>query len=76
MYENWSTVCPRCKEDGELFVIAVTLVATGERIEMFSPLYPDGFEVPVDNDDASTEDELVECNACGARFSLGDLSLC
>lgn len=76
MYESFKTECPKCKAD-DVRVIAATLTATGERLEMHSPLSADGFEVPADDDlkDQSTEDERCRCGSCGHEFDLADITL-
>jgi hypothetical protein len=76
MYESFKVECPHCKFD-DLAVIGATLVATGEKLEMHSPLSADGFEVPstVDLKDCSTEDETVRCMSCNHEFPLADITL-
>jgi len=75
-YASFSTKCPKCKVDGKLAVVALTLTATGQRIErMHSPLEEDGFLVPADVEDASTEEEMVKCGHCKKRFDLSEVTL-
>jgi hypothetical protein len=74
MYESFKTACPSCGSDS-LVVVGATLVATGERLDMRAPLSADGFEVPTDAKDASTEDEKCHCCACGHDFDLAAVTL-
>ena len=76
MFKSFKTECPKCKSD-YLYVIGATLCATGEHIELQSPLSADGFEVPIEDDvkDCSTEDETVRCCDCGHEFDLADITL-
>lgn len=73
---TFSTTCPKCGSDGKLIVIEVTLASSGKRIKnMCSKLHADGFEVGTDVEDASTDEEIVECGACKAKFSLSEVTL-
>jgi hypothetical protein len=72
---SFGTKCPHCKVDGKLVVVEAVLSATGRKLKMNSPLHADGFEVPTNSRDASTDDEVVLCGACGVRFSLGEVTL-
>ena len=76
MFETFKTACPHCGSN-DLSVVGATLVATGERLEMHSPLSLDGFEVEGAEDlkDASTEDETVRCGNCKKEFPLADITL-
>jgi len=76
MFESFKTECPGCKSD-DLAVVGATLVATGERLDMHSPLSADGFDLPADVDlkDCSTEDETVRCMFCNHEFPLADITL-
>jgi hypothetical protein len=73
---QWLTTCPNCGER-QLVVHEVTLMATGERVVLNTPLAEDGFEVnhPDAQDDGSTTDEVVHCCRCGKNYDLADLSL-
>ncbi|HTS18023.1 MAG TPA: hypothetical protein VMP11_10660 [Verrucomicrobiae bacterium] len=74
-FASFHTTCPRCGVNGKLAVVEVTLAATGRRIRnMRSPLSPDGFVVPTNARDASTDCEVVECRACGKRFPLSEVT--
>jgi len=76
MFESFKTACPHCRSN-DLAVVGATLVATGERLEMHSPLSIDGYEVEGAEDlkDASTEDETVRCMSCNHEFPLADITL-
>lgn len=76
MYESFKDTCPKCG-DNDVRVVKATLAATGEILHMNSPLSPDGFEVPVENDikDQSTEDEKCRCTTCGHEYDLSDVTL-
>jgi hypothetical protein len=65
-------LCPDCG-DGDVHVVAATLSATGDRIDLDAPLSIDGFEFdrPSGVEDGSTEDEIARCETCGRQ---GDLS--
>ena len=60
--------CPLCKTDGQLTVISGTFTAFG------MVLLKDGFAF-CDAKNVHTEDELVECQACGKIFHLEELAL-
>lgn len=79
IYDQWTTECPRCHNQAHhLTVVEATLAATGRTIYPDTPLYPNGFEVPLSiyrGKDASTEDEKVRCDNCGEIFELSDLAL-
>ena len=72
---SFGTQCPHCQVDGKLVVVEAVLSATGRKLKMNSPLHADGFEVPTNAKDASTDDEVVHCGACGKRFSLSEVTL-
>jgi len=61
----WRLRCPGCGAEGDLYVVAG--IFSG-RI----PLGRDGFAF-VDAEWLDTEDEVVECGACGHRFPLVEL---
>ena len=74
MYDQWKDECPDC--EGPLFVVQVTLVATGEEITLSTELHSDGFYFDIGDDlDGSTENELVRCGHCGREYTLADLEL-
>jgi hypothetical protein len=72
---SFSTKCPRCGVGGRLAVVEAVLATTGRALKMNSPLTDNGFEVPTNARDASTDEEVVECAACGERFSLSEVTL-
>lgn len=79
-FSQWRTDCPSCKKTGCLTVISAKLARTGERVYPGTQLQADGFEVDPQGKfpnlkDMSTEDEVVHCTECGARFSLTELTL-
>lgn len=77
---QWRTSCPACEEKDCLLVVEVTLF-DGVVFEPWTRLHADGFEVGAWewNDkyakNESTDEEKIKCEKCGARFSLGNLSL-
>ena len=75
---SFKTECPHCHYDGDILVIAATLVRTGQRLTMHSQLRADGFEVP-DSDpeakDSSTTDELCRCLSCNREIELSALTI-
>jgi hypothetical protein len=73
-FASFRTVCPECGVDGKLAVVEVVLAATGKVLKMNSPLHADGFEVPTNVKDASTDEEIVRCGACGKRFPLSEVT--
>lgn len=76
-FDQWTTSCPVCGGDS-LYVVAITLSATGRRMRIHEALHSDGFIVPVDNDryrDQSTENEKICCDRCRSIFTLDDLAL-
>jgi len=72
---SFSTTCPRCGVDGELSVVEAVLATTGRTLKIDSSLSADGFEVPTNARDASTDDEVVRCNACKVNFPLSEVTL-
>jgi hypothetical protein len=75
-FASFSTICPKCKTDGKLHVVSCVLSASGTKIKrMNAELSADGFEVPTTGDDASTEDEIVQCGHCKRRFPLSEVTL-
>lgn len=83
---GFNTTCPYCKTEDQLFVVRAKLMATGNSIQMNSPLGPDGFEVVLPEgfkvpelspgyDDYSTEDETVQCAHCKKTFPLDEVTL-
>lgn len=75
---SFKTECPHCHVDGDIVVVAATLVKTGVRLSMHSKLYEDGFEVPdsdPDSKDSSTEDEVCRCLKCNREIELSELTL-
>jgi NTP pyrophosphatase (non-canonical NTP hydrolase) len=73
-WAQWNTHCPDCGCE-RLYVVEVVLMATGRRLGMHLPLCADGFEVPTDEKDASTTDEVVTCDNCGGKFELSQLAI-
>lgn len=70
--DQWTTTCPNCKAEGELYVIE----ANGVKIN--SKLAADGFKAPdiaARGGDYSTENENVRCMKCYRVFYLEDLTL-
>jgi len=61
--------------DGKLIVVEAVLDTYGKKLKMNSPLHADGFDVPPNAKDASTDSEVVQCGACGKRFPLGEVTL-
>ena len=66
-FEDFSTTCPYCKKDWQLFVVHLTATTR-------MPLKADGFAV-TDSDCFDTEDELVHCEACDKVFPLSEATL-
>ncbi len=61
----YHTTCPKCGAE-QLTVVSGSFYAAGMM------LHEDGFAT-MDANEFSTEDEKVECGACGATCDLGDL---
>jgi len=74
-FASFRTACPHCGVDGKLIVVEAVLSVTGKKLHMRSPLSADGFEVSTNSRDASTDEEVVRCGACGKRFSLSEVTL-
>lgn len=76
MMDDYKTKCPKCDE-AALVVMSATLCSTGKKIYPRAPLCDDGFafDIPpeANQKDGSTEDEVVNCAACGTVFDLGML---
>lgn len=76
---DYNTVCPRCGEDGQLFVTEVTLTSHQLVIQTYIRLFGDGFDCSPDvpeellESDLSTQDEEVTCEACHETFSLHEV---
>lgn len=62
----FATICPQCGADGTLEVIQATFVGR-------MPLSAKGFAFS-DATESATEDEVVACTACAARFPLADVT--
>jgi hypothetical protein len=76
-YDQWRDDCPKCHNRDCLIVFEVKQATTGRAYHPESALRPDGFYFAPDNpdDDASTYDEKVRCDLCGAVFGLCELEL-
>jgi hypothetical protein len=80
VYNQWTTICPKCRQQGGLRVTSAVLSATGKTVYPDTRLKPDGFIVdPTDEydylKDQSTEDEEVTCSFCNSKSNLRDLTL-
>ncbi len=74
--DQWTVVCPKCKARDRLFVVEVQHPVSGKTYHPDTKLEPDGFLFdPKGFKDASTEEEKVRCQACGAAFELGELTV-
>jgi hypothetical protein len=74
-------VCPNCGESA-LFVTSVVLTYQGEEeLSIHAPLEEGGFDFwdeltkRQQDEDCSTQDEVVTCGHCGVEFTLAELSL-
>jgi len=66
-YASFSTVCPYCKKEGQLYVVHFTANTAIH-------LSKDGFAV-TDSKFFDTTDEVVHCKACDKEFSLAEVTL-
>ena len=75
MYDQFSTVCPNCGQDGTLWVVQVTF--DGSEYDVSARLCADGFDVAdvFGDRQVDLEDERVQCDACSHFFDLADLML-
>lgn len=61
---DYKTECPAC--GGSLSVVQLSWVGR-------MPLEEDGFSFVDADSGSATDDEVVKCDKCGKKFSLGDL---
>ena len=63
-FSTFTTVCPKCEAEGELYVVYAA-------VSCKAPLCEDGYLV--DGHILNTEEEVVECQACEQVYGITDL---